>query len=303
MAISLTSLPESTVRSLLGVIAPDSRLESTCPVAGDTYNRVFYIDAQAMDGRPLHFVLKLYQGELSYCTHQARTEFKTLEWLFRCRRPVPEPVFLDESGSLLGGPAIVTRFLPGQPVMAPPYPEDWGRQMALALASIHAYPCNPVEQNFLLDANHGALWFRRSGTIPAWLAADPDGEAIWQAIDAWLPRMEAVVPKLIHSDFWAGNLLCHEGQIIAIIDWGEAGFGDPGVDVAYGLMDLRLTGLDNEAESFLAAYEAETGGPVANLGLWQLAAAARPIYLPQGWIDHSPVRERFRRFVQEALQT
>jgi hypothetical protein len=33
-----------------------------------------------------------------------------------------------------------------------------------------------------------------------------------------------------------------------------------------------------------------------------LATAVRPIHLPEGWIDHSPVRERFRRFVHKAVE-
>jgi hypothetical protein len=36
--------------------------------------------------------------------------------------------------------------------------------------------------------------------------------------------------------------------------------------------------------------------------LWKLAAAVRPIHSPEGWIDHSPVRESFRRFVHKAVE-
>jgi hypothetical protein len=33
-----------------------------------------------------------------------------------------------------------------------------------------------------------------------------------------------------------------------------------------------------------------------------LATAVRPIHLPEGWLDRSPVRERFRRFVHKAVE-
>jgi aminoglycoside phosphotransferase (APT) family kinase protein len=202
---------------------------------------------------------------------------------------------------VLGGPGLVTCFVPGSPVVALPYPADWGRQMALTLSNIHAYPYDVAAQSFLLDAKHTVLWFRRSGSIPVWLAADPDGIMIWQTIETLLPYHEKTMPRLVHSDFWSGNVLCVEGKIGTVLDWEEAGYGDSGIDVAYCLMDLVLSGLDREAAEFLSTYTS-IAGPVANLPLWKLTAAVRPILQPEGWIDRSPVCERFRSFVHEAVE-
>jgi aminoglycoside phosphotransferase (APT) family kinase protein len=229
-------------------------------------------------------------------------EYQALLWLHQHQRPAPEPVFLDDTGALLGGPGLATRFLPGSPILDPPYPPDLGLQMALTLASIHAYPCDASAQAFLLDKNPERLWWRRSGSIPAWMAADPDGLLIWEAFERLLSRQEKTPPRLCHADFWSGNVLYLAGKITAVVDWEEAGYGDPGSDVAYSYMNLVLSGLDQDAREFLSTYPSVTGSPVANLTLWKLAAAVRPIYLPAGWIDSSPVRERFRKFVQEAIQ-
>jgi aminoglycoside phosphotransferase (APT) family kinase protein len=247
-------------------------------------------------------VVKLYQGESDFCARRARVEYQALRWLHLHQRPAPEPVFLDDSGELLGSPGLVTRYLPGSPIVYPPYPPGWGQQMALTLASIHAYPCDASAQIFLLDGNCGALWFRQTGSMPGWLAADPDGLLIWEMIERLLPHQEKTTPKLVHSDFWGGNVLCQEGKITAVVDWEEASYGDPGVDVAYCLMNLVLCGLDEDAVDFLNTYVLQTGGPIANLVLWKLAAAARPILDPLGWYFYaSPVKERFRLFVQETI--
>ncbi len=302
MDIRHRSLPEPAALALLNEILPSSTLCSIRPVNGEFYNRQFYLDARSKEGEDLHFVVKLYQGERDWCVRRARVEYQALRWLNLHQRPAPEPVFLDDSGNLLGGPGLVTRFLPGSPILDPPYPPDLGRQMALTLAGIHAYPCDASAQAFLLDKNREALWFRQWGSIPAWMAADPDGWLIWEAIERLLPRQEETPPRLCHADFWGGNVLCLEGKITAVVDWEEAAYDDPGTDVAYGYMNLVLSGLDQDAQEFLSTYISVTGGPVANLALWKLAEAVRPIYLPEGWIDHSPVRERFRRFVQEAVQ-
>jgi aminoglycoside phosphotransferase (APT) family kinase protein len=295
------SLPEAVAQELIDGLLPGWTVSSIRAVTGDYYNRLFFLDACSISGEERHFVVKLFQGDWDYGVQQSRVEYQALAWLHQLGRPVPEPLLLDDSGQVLGRPGLVICFMPGLPIVAPPYPADWGRQLARTLASIHAYPYNAAAQSFLLDANQAALWFRQSGSIPDWLAADPDGQSIWGAIESLLPTQEKTTPKLIHLDFWGGNVLCVDDKIVTVVDWGEAGYGDPGVDVGYCLMDLVLSGLEQEALEFLAAYTS-AAGPIANLTLWKLAAAVRPIQKPEGWIDHSPVRERFRRFVREAVE-
>ena len=86
------------------------------------------------------------------------------------------------------------------------------------------------------------------------------------------------------------------------MDWEEAGYGEPGSDVAYFRMGMNLVGHPAAAEAFLDAYEAATDQRVEHLAFWELAAAVRPIYAPHGWIDASPFQERFRQFVANALR-
>ena len=85
-----------------------------------------------------------------------------------------------------------------------------------------------------------------------------------------------------------------------MVDWEEAAFGDPAIDVAYCRMDFFLRGLPQVAEDFLMAYETATGRSLANLGFWELAAAVRPMFSPQGWIDESPQIEYFAAFIAQA---
>jgi aminoglycoside phosphotransferase (APT) family kinase protein len=100
----------------------------------------------------------------------------------------------------------------------------------------------------------------------------------------------------------SGNILWENDRISAIVDWEEAGYGDPGMDVAYCLMELYLEGMDTAAAEFLQAYEQEAGRPVANLAYWELAAAARPMIDIDGWITRPFMAERFRRFIANALK-
>jgi aminoglycoside phosphotransferase (APT) family kinase protein len=106
----------------------------------------------------------------------------------------------------------------------------------------------------------------------------------------------------VHIDYWPGNVLWHRGHIAAIVDWEEAAYGDPGIDVAYCRMELALSGMGHVADAFLRAYEAQRGRQVENLAFWELAAAARPMFSPEVRITESPAREAFRRFIAGARE-
>jgi aminoglycoside phosphotransferase (APT) family kinase protein len=209
---------------------------------------------------------------------------------------------LDEIGATLGIPGIVTDYVTGQHVESPADPLPWARAMAAMLARIHSVPCDAVARSALLDANAEAAWFLRPGRVPDFMQAHPGGPAVWQAAHQIWPSLAPVPPTLVHIDYWPGNILWNRGEISTVLDWEEAAYGDPGIDVAYCRMDLFLRGMGQAADLFLDAYEAAAQRQVANLGFWELAAAARPMFHSEGWVSESPARERFQRFIAEALE-
>jgi aminoglycoside phosphotransferase (APT) family kinase protein len=85
-----------------------------------------------------------------------------------------------------------------------------------------------------------------------------------------------------------------------MLDWEEAAWGDPGIDVAYARMNMLLMGLADAADAFLHTYEAESGRMVENLGFWELAAAVRPMFDPGDWrVDIAPRMILLQQFIQE----
>jgi aminoglycoside phosphotransferase (APT) family kinase protein len=86
-----------------------------------------------------------------------------------------------------------------------------------------------------------------------------------------------------------------------VVDWEEAGYGDPAVDIAYCVMELALEGLDTAIADFLAAYERASGRHLANLGYWKLAASARAMFDVDGWLTTPEMARRFERFVEQSL--
>jgi len=108
---------------------------------------------------------------------------------------------------------------------------------------------------------------------------------VWQTVHDLRPEIAVVEPTLVHVDYWSGNLLGSGDQVSAVVDWEEAGYGDPAIDVAYSVMELFLEGLDDDADDFLRTYHRETGRTLANLAYWKLAASARPMMDLDGWLS------------------
>jgi aminoglycoside phosphotransferase (APT) family kinase protein len=301
--VAQQSIPptKQTIHALLQEIAPGSTLRTVEPLPGSYSNFTHLVDARRADGSDLRLVVRRYQVFGSYDRgEKARREFKTFELLRQHGIPAPEPLYLDEHGAILGIPGIVTRYVAGAQIESPADPVGWARALAAMLVRIHAVPCDATTQDYLLDANSEATWFLRSGAVPDYMATHPDGAAVWQMAHDLCPNLQQVQPTLVHIDYWPGNVLWDQGQITTVVDWEEAAYGDPAIDVAYCRMEMHLSGMGHVTDAFLEAYEREAGRPVANLGFWELAAAARPMFSPEGRISESPAREEFGRFITNA---
>ncbi|MCA9985798.1 MAG: phosphotransferase [Anaerolineales bacterium] len=289
-------------QAILNTVAPGATFVALRPLEGDFSNTTQLIEATAADGAPLRLVSRRYAIFGDYDRgEKARREFQTLQLLSRHNVPAPEPIFLDDTGATLGSPGIVTGFVPGKLLLDPPYPADRPERLAQTLAAIHRIPIGPSAA-FLLDANREVTWFlNKPDVMPEYISVHPLGPAIWDATRNYWSTMTPAAPGLVHIDYWGGNVLWHEGAIAAVVDWEEAAQGDPGIDVAYCRLDMVLCGLPDQAERFLASYEAATGEPARHLAFWELVAAVRPLFNPEGWISDSPQKERFAAFVESAL--
>jgi aminoglycoside phosphotransferase (APT) family kinase protein len=298
-----SQLPDEAAHKILDMISPGSALTAISVPPGSFSNFTHIVEARATDGSPLKVVVRRYKVFGDYDRgEKARREFKSFELLYKHGVPVPEPLLLDETGELLGIPGIVSRFVPGSLVLDPPSdPLGWARKLAVTLAKIHSIPCGEEEQNFLLKGNAEASWVVRFDAAPRYMQEFPGGADLWQAIRDLYPHIRPVRPSLVHIDYWSGNILWYAGEISAVIDWEEAAYGDPGIDVAYARMNMVLMGLPAAAEEFLRIYEAEMGHKVENLGFWELAASVRPMINPEDWKVHqSPGMDMFQGFIADA---
>ena len=285
------------VQELVDRIAPGYRFDSFGEAAGAYTNQVRRLTATSPGKPPLQLVLKLLTD--SRDPERAIAEFHGLRTARRGGIPVPEPVFLDAEGALLGTPGLVTRFVRGTQVMRPANVGAWAVAQAEILLQIHAVTPSETERSHLYRGNEIGLYFLRDHW-PETNAGHPLSEAIFSTVREFKSTLSRAPSCLLHMDFWPGNVLWRDGSISAVVDWDGAAFGDPALDVGNFRMEMHLRGIPEAADLFLERYE-RTAGKVANLGFWELAAAARPLPDPAKWLLDSQL-EGGRAAVEQRLQ-
>lgn len=290
-------LSPEVCRALLAEIEPSSTFMTVRPMGADGTHPAYVIEARAATGTVIQLAVKCYRHDVGPAVARARLEFKTLQMLQKHAVPVPVPLYWDEHGSLLGAPGIVTTFIPGKQLFSSPDVMNCARELAQVLAKIHSISIGPAEKTWLVEANHTVLWFRNKGIMPDYMTNHPDGPLVWNALEQLLPHWQPVPPTFVHTDYWIGQVLWDQTRIMAVLDWEEAGYGDPAYDVAYCRMDLWLGPMGRTAaDELLKVYAAEMGRPVSNLALWELAATPR-VMRNAAWEADS--RQELRDFIAD----
>jgi aminoglycoside phosphotransferase (APT) family kinase protein len=125
-----------------------------------------------------------------------------------------------------------------------------GRELARLHACVDACP-DP--NNWLEVTEDDDAFDKRS--FDAALGALPPADA--HRIDEWLAHLQPMVGqaarRFVHNDVHAMNVMCDAGrEYLALIDWGDAGWGDPALDFSDLPTEVVVTAFE--------AYETEAGG-------------------------------------------
>jgi aminoglycoside phosphotransferase (APT) family kinase protein len=90
-------------------------------------------------------------------------------------------------------------------------------------------------------------------------------------------------PRLLHCDYWPGNVLWHQGRLVAVLDWEDAALGDPLADVAVARAELYRARDAVTVERFTAAYARRATLDATRLPWWDLFVSTAALQYMDGW--------------------
>ncbi len=238
------------------------------------------VDVVSADGEPL--ILKRYWVTGPEEQTPAETEFRAMQLANESGVPAPTPVWIDRKGLFPEG-AVVMTYVDGVPLLDAADQLDWARQLAAVLVSIHQIQPEPSDSDLFprLAPGEGP---HPEEENPETGAGHELGPRLWalrsQAAAFLLPEE----PVFLHHDFWAGNTLWRQDELVAVIDWEGGCIGDPSMDVAYCAFDMRLLGLDTAADHLVDVYRQLSGRGLENFRYWEIASLYRPMPDVGAWI-------------------
>jgi aminoglycoside phosphotransferase (APT) family kinase protein len=131
---------------------------------------------------------------------------------------VPEFVYAAE--------VAVYRLIDGSPLVGE---EDGVREF---LAALHAFDVGdlPVPRPDWLETYRRQCEAFRRLVLPL---LDVDERDRAEALFAEVETLTGFEPVLTHSDLGPEHLLCRDGKLVGVIDWGDTRIGDPALDYAW----------------------------------------------------------------------
>ena len=197
-------------------------------------------------------------------------------------------------------PTSLISWLDGRADITPADPEKWAGELGRALAVVHAVPRRRLK-------GLPSVFDRRGGSQDALRGP------LAPAVRARWARIAASPEVLTHSDYWSGNVVWRDRQIVGIVDWSGAARGPRGFDLAWCRLDLVLLFDERIADVFRDAYEAAAGRRIADMPLWDGWAVARshdgvedwvPNYAPLGRpdLDRRSLRSRHLSWTEDLLE-
>jgi aminoglycoside phosphotransferase (APT) family kinase protein len=284
---------------------PQSKLLRTWKLKGGVSAQVTALEALRPDGQTQKMLVRQH-GDVDFKHNPqiAADEFKLLQLLHSVGLAVPAPYHLDQSGEIFSTPYIVIEYIEGQPEFAPAHVPDLILQFATHLSRIHQVDCSHLDVSFLpkLEQRYAEKLRERPITVDESL----DEGHIRDALEAVWPLPQRNTSVLLHGDFWPGNIVWKNGQLVAVIDWEDAGLGDPLADVANSRLEILWAFGIDAMQSFTQQYQSMATIDFTLLPYWDLCAALRPVaQLAQWGLDNTTeknMRERHRWFVTQAFE-
>ena len=230
----------------------------------------------------------------------AKKEFTLLKKLHALGLPVQKPYTYDDSLSLPSAPYIILEYVVGNAQFLPQNMPDFLQKSVSTSTNIHKVDWLQVHY---LEQQIMHLDCQPFDNLSARILN------LLKNIN-FVAQNESV---LLHGDYWIGNLLWHNDDIVAVIDWEDAAIGDPLYDLSNARFEMLWAFGEAAMNQFTVYYQAQM--PHLNYDLlpyYDLYATLKTAphideyadWSAYGRDDITPdlIRERYRWFVSDTLR-
>src|SRR5260370_22325159 len=212
-------------------IDPQSKLLRTWELKGGVSAQVTALEIERPAGYTQKMIVRRHgEVDLKNNPQIAADEFKLLQLLHSVGLATPRPYYLDQSGEIFSTPYLVIEYIEGETEFAPSHVPDVIFQLARHQSRTHTVDCSQLEVSFLPQQER--RYAEKLRERPTILDESLDEGRIRDALEAVWPLSQRNTSVLLHGDFWPGNVLWKDGQLVALIDWKDAALGNPPPDVA-----------------------------------------------------------------------
>ena len=236
-------------------------------------------------------------------------EARALELVQKANIPAPALIWIDSAG-LFEQRAVVISYIDGTPDLTPSNPFEWAEQLAATLSRIHAITLD--DDDLELFSGGAGEDMRKLEEHPELVLEHPLGEELLRRRVQLLQQRVDTEPVFSHTDYWPGNTLWKDEDLVAVIDWESPATSDREMDVAYCSLDIRYLGMERVADRFIDAYRDAIGEPLPNLGYWEAVGLCRPMPDIAKWVpawqhagrtvDEETARQQHTRVISEFLE-
>jgi aminoglycoside phosphotransferase (APT) family kinase protein len=286
-------------------VVPESRLLRTWKLHGGYSAQVTALEIARPDSATQKLVVRQHhEMVLAQYPQMAAYEFRLLGLLHAAGLTVPRPYHLGHAGEIFATPYLVLEYIEGETQFAPLDMADFLRQFAAHLSRIHQLDAAHLDMSFLPQQE--ARYREKVRARPAELDESLDEGRIREALKAVWPVPQGNRSVLLHGDYWPGNLLWKDGQLVGIIDWEDAEVGDPLEDVANSRLELLWAFGKDAMQQFTEQYQALNPLDFSNLPYWELWAALRAAFQLGDWAADASAEAKMRAahhwFVAQAFE-
>jgi aminoglycoside phosphotransferase (APT) family kinase protein len=260
---------DATLRWITSAIGPGSRVIRLRPIDEGVWHVNHALVVLDRQGRRHRLVLRRWARpgwEADDPDFTVQREVAVLGLLAEVPVPTPVVVAADPVGARCDAPALLLERLPGRSPRPAADPRGQLRQLAEALPPIHlrdaqvraAVPAYRTYQDL------------EGRSAPGWLGE----RALWdRAFEVAAGPAPESSPCLIHRDYHPGNTLWWRGTLTGVVDWTQASWGPPGIDLGWMRWNLACDHGLWAADEFLRLWRSASGGGEEQHPYWDVLTA------------------------------